>query len=182
MDADRILRELKKGTITYTGTIPYVRLDDVERVLESMRDQCEACGHDLHTDSDCGEADGTYDHLNGFGECGCPGTLQEQLAEAWDTGYAAGDLDGHNNNTGTSRAFVNPYRDYESIEFPVVAEKDARALPENVALHTMMDFYQHEDGRGCAYHARLGKWTFNDVYECTRDHDPENNVLAKRRS
>lgn len=52
----------------------------------TLAPSCDMCGHDLHHDTDCGESTG-YDHINGFHECGCPGSLREQLAQAWDEGY-----------------------------------------------------------------------------------------------
>ena len=54
---------------------------------------------------------------------------------------------------------------------PVNHKSDFDYLPENVAMHTMMRFYDHGDGRGCGYHSRLGKWTFGDIYECLRTHE-----------
>lgn len=44
-------------------------------------------------------------------------------------------------------------------------------LSENVEGHTLMGWYYHPDvSRNCMFHARLGKWTFGDIYECLLDH------------
>jgi hypothetical protein len=54
---------------------------------------------------------------------------------------------------------------------PAMTGGDWAYLPENVNMHTMMNFHYHADiSRNCMYHARLGKWTFGDIYECLLDH------------
>lgn len=47
---------------------------------------CDLCDHPRHEGSECGEVVG-YDHLNGDHECGCPGSLESLLAQAWDEGH-----------------------------------------------------------------------------------------------
>lgn len=70
------------------------------------------CGHESHGDSDCPEQTG-YDHINGFHECGCPGPLQAQLAQAWEEGFGAAEANdccGCNLRIDDSGNFVaNPY-------------------------------------------------------------------------
>jgi hypothetical protein len=80
------MRALKKGTITYSGTIPYVRLDDVQDILERLERICEMCGHGVH-EIECDEPNGEYDHINGFHECGCPGPSKCE----YDCSYCNGD-------------------------------------------------------------------------------------------
>lgn len=48
--------------------------------------------------------------------------------------------------------------------------KDWRALDEDVSMHTMLGVTAHPDGRSCAYHSRLGAWTFDGTKECLRTH------------
>jgi hypothetical protein len=55
VDADKVMRALKKGTITYTGTIPYVRLDAVQDVLEAFEREEDGCQYDCsycHSDEE----------------------------------------------------------------------------------------------------------------------------------
>lgn len=54
---------------------------------------------------------------------------------------------------------------------------DLRPLGENVTGHTMSwpSEGQHDDGRWCAWHSRLGKWVTIDAdkqytLECAREH------------
>jgi len=47
---------------------------------------------------------------------------------------------------------------------------DWRPLPEDVTTHTMGGFLTHDDGRSCAFHARLRAWTFDGTKECLRRH------------
>jgi hypothetical protein len=48
---------------------------------------------------------------------------------------------------------------------------DWRLLDEHVTGHNMLLMCKpHEDGRLCAYHHRLGVWTFDGTKECLRDH------------
>ena len=77
--------------------------------------ECDMCGHENHHDTECGEVTG-YDHLNGDHECGCPGSLATQLAQAWDEGANAA-VEAYNAGTRmTLRARIpfpadeNPYR------------------------------------------------------------------------
>jgi hypothetical protein len=48
--------------------------------------------------------------------------------------------------------------------------QDWRALDEDVSMHTMLGVTAHPDGRSCAYHSRLGAWTFDGTKECLRTH------------
>lgn len=50
--------------------------------------------------------------------------------------------------------------------------RDWEPLGEDVSMHTMMGVHHHDDGRSCAFHNRLGVWTFNGNMKCLRtDHD-----------
>lgn len=41
IDSDALMRLLNKGTIVYTGTVAYVRLDAVQDAAESLEPSCE---------------------------------------------------------------------------------------------------------------------------------------------
>lgn len=47
---------------------------------------------------------------------------------------------------------------------------DWRYLIEDVSTHTMLRSDSHQDGRQCAFHSRLGVWTFDGDKECLRTH------------
>lgn len=52
---------------------------------------------------------------------------------------------------------------------------DVKPLNEDVTFHCMSHWQKHDDGRTCAYHARLGIWATLDsdgrfTLECTRKH------------
>lgn len=53
-------------------------------------------------------------------------------------------------------------------------ETDTAELGENVVTHCMGPWHEHEDGRLCGFHNRLGKWATGSggVWdkECLRDH------------
>lgn len=58
----------------------------------------------------------------------------------------------------------------EIVEAEIVEEADSRPLPEDVRMHALGRPYDHGDGRLCAYHHRLGLWTFDGLHECLREH------------
>jgi hypothetical protein len=77
---------------------------------------CDMCEHAEHPDGDCGAVTG-YDHLNGDHECGCPGSLASQLAQAWAEGSEAA-LEWINHNPPPSGIWsdppTNPYEESTS--------------------------------------------------------------------
>lgn len=77
----------------------------------STVEPCDMCGHPSHGNTECDVETG-YDHLNGFHECGCPGSLATQLADAWDEGYFAGEDMAHKwgHVDHWENPPVNPYR------------------------------------------------------------------------
>lgn len=61
------------------------------------------------------------------------------------------------------------------------AEPDTRPLPEDISGHAVWGPFNHDDGRRCYYHARLGVWAYDDHNECLRPGHPHANTLMQRR-
>lgn len=86
-----------------TGPHPDVPPMDVDLEVPAVEPDlsaCDMCGHRPHDAAPC-EAQAGYDHLNGFHECGCPGSLASQLAQAWEEGAEA-TLEWVANNPGST--------------------------------------------------------------------------------
>ena len=64
---------------------------DTRTILKALvtEEPCDMCQHSPHGDGECPESVG-YDHMNGDHECGCPGSIQSRLADAWRQGAAMG--------------------------------------------------------------------------------------------
>jgi len=79
---------------------------------------------------------------------------QESLRDYWTTGAG-------------SRPMVIPF-------------DNMRRLDEDVAMHAMGPTFEHEDGRVCSWHNRLGLWVGPTMeHECTREHPDPDDLRAK---